>query len=118
MNTTLWRKNADLPGDCPRCGESLPVGYHGAMSRVDNKTEICSACGTDEALVQLANRGLLEPLTAWPLIRQTELDQRLPRRSGPCPCECNSGGFCGGCGHAGCSGGINLTNAQLEDRLR
>ena len=21
---------------------------------------------------------------------------------GPCPCECNSGGFCGGCGHAGC----------------
>ena len=28
----------------------------------------------------------------------------------PCPCECNSGGFCGGCGHAGCSGGINLAN--------
>lgn len=27
---------------------------------------------------------------------------------GPCPCECNRGGFCGGCGHAGCSGGINL----------
>ena len=23
---------------------------------------------------------------------------------GPCPCECNSGGFCGGCGHAGCGG--------------
>lgn len=22
----------------------------------------------------------------------------------PCPCECNSGGFCGGCGHAGCGG--------------
>jgi hypothetical protein len=21
-----------------------------------------------------------------------------------CPCECNSGGFCGGCGHAGCGG--------------
>lgn len=20
----------------------------------------------------------------------------------PCPCECNRGGFCGGCGHAGC----------------
>ncbi len=29
-------------------------------------------------------------------------------RVGPCPCECNRGGFCGGCGHAGCSGGINL----------
>lgn len=25
-----------------------------------------------------------------------------------CPCECNRGGFCGGCGHYGCSGGINV----------
>jgi hypothetical protein len=23
---------------------------------------------------------------------------------GPCGCECNHGGFCGGCGHAGCGG--------------
>jgi hypothetical protein len=23
---------------------------------------------------------------------------------GPCPCECNRGQFCGGCGHAGCGG--------------
>ena len=22
----------------------------------------------------------------------------------PCPCECSAGGFCGGCGHAGCGG--------------
>lgn len=27
-----------------------------------------------------------------------------PRPVGPCPCECNHGGFCGGCGHAGCGG--------------
>jgi hypothetical protein len=33
---------------------------------------------------------------------------RRPLAVGPCPCECNRGGFCGGCGHAGCSGGINL----------
>lgn len=26
------------------------------------------------------------------------------RGIGPCPCACNSGGFCGGCGHAGCGG--------------
>lgn len=26
------------------------------------------------------------------------------RSTGPCPCECNRGGFCGGCGHAGCGG--------------
>lgn len=24
--------------------------------------------------------------------------------AGRCPCVCNSGGFCGGCGHAGCGG--------------
>lgn len=26
----------------------------------------------------------------------------VARKAGPCPCVCNSGGFCGGCGHAGC----------------
>ncbi|MET9085512.1 hypothetical protein ABZX77_27115 [Streptomyces sp. NPDC004237] len=26
------------------------------------------------------------------------------RMRGSCPCPCNSGGFCGGCGHAGCGG--------------
>ncbi|GGN96131.1 hypothetical protein GCM10011579_097230 [Streptomyces albiflavescens] len=26
------------------------------------------------------------------------------RTAGRCPCECNSEGFCGGCGHAGCGG--------------
>lgn len=25
-------------------------------------------------------------------------------RVGPCPCACNSGGWCGGCGHGGCGG--------------
>ena len=28
----------------------------------------------------------------------------LDANTGPCPCVCNSGGFCGGCGHAGCGG--------------
>ena len=27
-----------------------------------------------------------------------------PIRSSGCPCVCQSGGFCGGCGHAGCGG--------------
>lgn len=27
-----------------------------------------------------------------------------PSWPGPCTCVCNSGGFCGGCGHAGCAG--------------
>jgi hypothetical protein len=29
---------------------------------------------------------------------------RVRQPVGPCPCACNSGGFCGGCGHAGCGG--------------
>lgn len=32
------------------------------------------------------------------------LDARNARPAFGCPCECNSGGFCGGCGHAGCGG--------------
>jgi hypothetical protein len=34
-------------------------------------------------------------------------DGRTPFRSRPtgaCPCACSSGGYCGGCGHAGCGG--------------
>ena len=29
------------------------------------------------------------------------LDQE-PNKILPCPCECNQGQFCGGCGHRGC----------------
>jgi hypothetical protein len=32
------------------------------------------------------------------------LDMRNARPAFRCPCACNSGGFCGGCGHAGCGG--------------
>ncbi|MFI1584751.1 hypothetical protein [Embleya sp. NPDC020630] len=28
--------------------------------------------------------------------------RRKEPRTGPCLCPCNHGGFCGGCGHAGC----------------
>jgi hypothetical protein len=40
---------------CPTCSGYIPnndnIGaYAGAISRKDNKTEICSACGMDEAL--------------------------------------------------------------------
>ena len=34
--------------DCPRCGKELD--QFPALSRVDNKTDICSPCGTEEAL--------------------------------------------------------------------
>lgn len=40
---------------CPACGGYIPNNltpgaYIGALSRRDNKTEICSDCGTREAL--------------------------------------------------------------------
>jgi hypothetical protein len=43
---------------CPKCAGYIPNNEHpgaypGAISRVDNKTEICSACGTEEALADL-----------------------------------------------------------------
>ena len=38
--------------NCPRCGNNI-IGYP-AVSRYDNTTEICSDCGTDEALENMA----------------------------------------------------------------
>lgn len=34
---------------CPRCHKEV-VGEHPAISRRDNETEICSECGTEEAI--------------------------------------------------------------------
>ena len=40
---------------CPRCDGYIPNNdtpglYPGALSRLDNETEVCSACGQNEAL--------------------------------------------------------------------
>jgi hypothetical protein len=45
-----------LEHDCPRCFRSIPNEvsrgqYAGALSRIDNETEICSDCGNFEASV-------------------------------------------------------------------
>jgi ribosomal protein S27AE len=47
---------------CPRCGGPVPNAEHpgeymGALSRFDNETEICSACGTKEAMFNFTNPG-------------------------------------------------------------
>lgn len=44
----------------------------------------------DRTLVRAVERALAERADA------------VATAVGSCPCECNSGGFCGGCGHAGC----------------
>ena len=48
---------------CPRCGGPIPDAAHegefpGALSRTDNATEICSSCGTEEAMEQFYGQGL------------------------------------------------------------
>jgi predicted RNA-binding Zn-ribbon protein involved in translation (DUF1610 family) len=63
MNTKIDVNNppADQRGECPRCGEErLWVGDMvalNALSRSDNKTYICSPCGTDEAMIDWAQYG-------------------------------------------------------------
>ena len=39
---------------CPRCGR--PMVGHPAISRKDNKTEVCSTCGLLEAIEAFKNR--------------------------------------------------------------
>ena len=58
-----------VPKTCPRCGDWIPNNdtpgaYPGAISRVDNKTEICSYCGGEEATQQLFNGAPL-PMSKW-----------------------------------------------------
>jgi hypothetical protein len=38
----------------------------GAMSRKDNLTEVCSACGTEEAMIQFSGGDLSEE--EWPVL--------------------------------------------------
>lgn len=50
---------------CPRCKGPIPSAQHegefpGALSRLDNETEICSSCGVAEAWFNLKHPG--EPL--------------------------------------------------------
>lgn len=52
---------------CPRCLGFIPSNafageYPGAISRIDNSTEICSDCGTEEAITALI------PISDWPII--------------------------------------------------
>lgn len=55
------------PHTCPRCGGGIPNNVHpgeypGALSRYDNATEICSACGVAEAMWQFSQSEPLPPL--------------------------------------------------------
>ena len=58
------------PHTCPRClggvpNEEMRGRYPGALSRTDNLTEVCSNCGTMEAIEQMG--GVLYRQADWPL---------------------------------------------------
>jgi hypothetical protein len=61
-----------VPFICPRCNDNFipsnqnPGAYPGAISRADNKTEICSDCGVAEAMLDYA-RGGCQPVEDWPV---------------------------------------------------
>jgi transcription elongation factor Elf1 len=59
------KKNEPVYFRCPRC-ESMESGYP-AVSRRDNKTEICSDCGTEEAMFDFSRESI-------PKIVQKELN--------------------------------------------
>ena len=56
---------------CPRCLGAIPSilapgMYIGALSRADNKTEICSACGEEEAMDDFNKETIMFP-QSWPV---------------------------------------------------
>lgn len=78
---------AKNPADflCPRCGGLIPSNeewgrYMGALSRHTRTrevtpVEVCSACGTEEALEQ--HFGELTPLSEYPIINDTTIARRF-----------------------------------------
>lgn len=50
---------------CPRCGGRM-ARLRNSISRTDNKTIVCSACGRFEGLLVLYG-GTLPPVTEWPI---------------------------------------------------
>lgn len=62
---------------CPRCLGAIPSilapgMYIGALSRADNKTEICSACGDEEAMDDFSRTPLVMPEN-WPVTKDFSL---------------------------------------------
>ena len=60
---------------CPRCGGDVPNTaykgqYPGAVSRVDNETEVCSRCGVEEAMLEI--KGRLNGMKTWWINRKAE----------------------------------------------
>ena len=51
-------------GDCPRC--IYPMSRHPALSRTDDKTDVCGNCGLEEA-IEVFTKGQCSPQDRWPV---------------------------------------------------
>lgn len=63
--------------------EEFRAELQGAISRSDNETEICSACGFDEALLDYDGTGH-QPVSEWPVKPKyhevyDDMMQQIPR---------------------------------------
>ena len=70
---------------CKRCGQVARYNdpFHrgvGAISRLDNRTMICSDCGLDEAMEDFFGAGIT-PMSEWPINRYQEEAEDARRRS-------------------------------------
>ena len=54
LNVVYGEDRVEILRTCPKCGKEYE-GYP-ALSRIDNKTEICPECGTKEALEAFKNK--------------------------------------------------------------
>lgn len=60
MTTTDWTP-------CPRCGVEMNPRDYPAISRTDDRTDVCSRCGIDEA-IEAMMRGAPTPQAQWPIV--------------------------------------------------
>lgn len=68
---SFTKKTTLTSHQCPRCHHKIPTdlapgAYPGALSRMNNATEICSRCGRDEAMRDLMHLPPVPP-DDWPV---------------------------------------------------
>ena len=80
MTHPASRRNPAEPAPtCPRCLHAIPHDaapglVPGAISRVDDVTEICSYCASDEALLLLIT-GQMVGMAEWPVLHRVDPDR-------------------------------------------
>ncbi len=85
-----------LEARCRKCGEHFNPNNEDDLIHLMRDDEVTECGGQGDLLGEY----LSSP--SEPSEREITIPTRSTYRPLACPCACNSGGFCGGCGHAGC----------------